>query len=440
MRRITLTVLFVLCSALAPVGAAEPVPQGTLAVPSDAKPGPGFSVERATRAYLDSVPADARARSDAYFEGGYWLRLWALLYGLGVAALLLYGRLSARLRDATERVSRRPWLQNLLYGAGLIVGLWLLSLPLAVYRDWYREHDYALSNLTLTGWFIEGAKGLALSVMLGAPLLALIMAVVRRRRGNWWLPAATLSVLFMFFVTFIAPVFLTPVFNAFHPLGAGPVRNAVLSLVRANSVPADEVYWFDASKQTSRISANVSGLGKTMRISLNDNLLGRTSVPEIKAVMAHELGHYVLNHSYKLVLQIGLVLTAGFAFAQWAQRRLLARLGVRWGVREATDIAGLPLVIALLSIWFFFMTPVTNSIVRSAETEADLFGLNAAREPHAFASVSMRLAAYRKLEPTPLEEVLFYDHPSGATRVRMAMTWAAEHPDAGAGAGPDSHR
>lgn len=434
MVRSTLATLLLLCAALSPVGAAEPVPQGVLTVPSEALPGPGFNVERATRAYLDSVPADARARSDAYYEGGYWLKLWAVLYGLGVAAVLLGGRISARLRDATERISRRAWVQSLLFGGGLIVLLWALSLPLAIYRGWYREHAYGLSNLTLAGWFIDAAKGLALSVVLGAPLIALIMAAVRRRLGNWWLPAAALSVLFMFFINFIAPVFVTPVFNAFHPLGPGPVRDAVQSLARANGVPAGNVYWFDASKQTSRISANVSGLAGTTRISLNDNLLGKTSIPEINAVMAHELGHYVLNHSFTLVLQFGIVLTAGFVFAQWAQRRLLKRWAAQWGVRGPTDIAGLPLVIALMSLWFFLMTPVTNSIVRSAETEADLYGLNAAREPHAFASVSLRLAAYRKLEPTPLEEIVFYDHPSGATRVKMAMTWAAEHPHAGAGA------
>lgn len=435
--RATLALLLTLCVVLAPAGAAEPVPQGTLAVPAEAKPGPGFDVERATRAYLAAVPPEARAKSDAYFEGGYWLKLWGLLYGLGVAAVLLYGRISARLRDASERVSRRPFVQNLLYGAGLIVLLWLLSLPLSIYRGWHREHEYALSNLTLAGWFLEGAKGLALSVILGAPVLALIMAAVRRRGGNWWAPAAVIAVLLTFSVNFIAPVFLTPVFNAFKPLGPGPVRDAVLSLARANGVPADDVYWFDASRQTTRISANVSGLAHTTRISLNDNLLGKTSLPEINAVMAHELGHYVLNHSFKLVLQTGLVLAAGFAFAQWGQRRLLVRRGARWGLRGTADIAGLPLAIALLSIWLFVMTPVTNSIVRNAESEADLFGLNAAREPHAFASVSMRLAAYRKLEPTPLEEILFYDHPSGATRVRMAMTWAAEHPEAGAGARPN---
>ena len=426
------------CVALLAVPASaaviEPVPQGELVIPSAARPGPGFNVERATRTYLDSVPADARARSDAYFEGGYWLRLWGFLYGLSVAAVLLFGRISARVRDWAERSSRRPWVQTMLCGAGLIVLIAAFTAPLSLYRGWYREHQYGLSNLSLAAWFGEEAKGLALSVVLGAPLLALIYAVVRRRHGGWWLPAAVLSVLFMFFVNFIAPVFVLPMFNDFRPLGPGPVRDAVLSLARANGVPADNVYWLNASKQSTRISANVSGLLSTTRISLNDNLLGKTSLPEINAVMAHELGHYVLNHPFKLTLQIGLVLTAGFAFAQWAQRRLLARFGARWDVRGVGDIAGLPLVIALLSTWFFVMTPLTNSIVRTAEVEADNYGLNAAREPHAFATVSMRLAAYRKLEPTALEEFVFYDHPSGRTRVHAAMAWAAEHPEAGAAA------
>jgi STE24 endopeptidase len=422
MVRSVLALLAALCLQWpAAAGATEPTPQGELTVPQDSRPGPGFDIERATRAYLDGVPAEARARSDEYYEGGYWLTLWGLLYGLAVAGVLLFGRIAARLRDRVERISRRPWVQTLLCSAGLIVLLSVLSLPLSLYRGWYREHQYGLSNLSLTYWFVEQAKGLALTVALGAPLLTLIYAVVRRRRGDWWLPAAVVSVLFIFFVNFIGPVFVMPVFNKFQPLGPGPVRDSVLALARANEVPAHDVYWFDASKQTTRIS-------------LNDNLLGKTSAPEIKAVMAHELGHYVLNHPFKRVLQFGLVLAAGFAFVQWAQRRLLARWGERWAVRGAGDVAGLPLVIALLSIWFFVMTPVTNSIVRNAETEADLYGLNAAREPHGFAAVSMRLAAYRKLEPGALEEFVFYDHPSGATRVRMAMTWAAENPTAGAGA------
>lgn len=423
----------VLLLAAASVAAQAPVSaQPQLVVPDAARPGPGFDVGRATRAWLDTLPADARAKSDAYFEGGYWLRLWGFLYTLACIALLLYGGLSARMRAAAERRVRGRWLRALLYSAGLIVLLTLLALPLTLYQNWWREHAYGLSNLSLGAFLIERAKGLALAVLLGAPLLATIVVAAQRSAGRWWLPATAISVVFLLFVNFIAPVFIAPLFNRFQPLPASPVRDAVLSMAHANGVSADNVYWFDASKQTSRISANVSGLAHTTRISLNDNLLNRTSLPEIKAVMAHELGHYVLNHALKLALQMGLVLAAGFAFTQWAQSRLVARHGARWGLRGPDDMAALPLVFALLTAWFFVMTPVTNSIVRTAEMEADIYGLNAGREPHGFASTAMRLSTYRKLEPSPLEEIVFFDHPSGLTRVRAAMTWFAENPTAGA--------
>ena len=409
----------------------EPTPQGQTLIPEAARPTSDFDVERATRAYLDSIPAEQRAKSDAYFEGGYWLQLVGLLYGLGVAAILLFGRVSAWLRDRAERITRMPWLQTTLYAAAWIALTTLMTLPLSLYQDWFREHQYGLSNLSLLAWLGEQAKSLLIGMILGSVVIAVIYAFVRRRSENWWLSASVVSVVFLLFVSFIYPVFLAPVFNDYKPLGAGPVRDATLALARANGVPANEVFWFDASKQTTRISANVSGLFNTTRISLNDNLLAKTSIPEVNAVMAHELGHYVLNHSFRRTLELGLLLTIGFALTQWAQARLLRHYGDRWRVRGAADIAGLPLVVALLSIWFFLMIPLTNSIIRTAESEADLYGLNAAREPHGFASVAMRLSTYRKLDPSPLEEMLFFDHPSGRSRVTMAMRWFKEHPDAG---------
>lgn len=425
-----------LCTVLAfatPMVAAqpsEPIPQGQTLIPDAARPAADFDVERAVRAYLDSVPAEQRAKSDAYFEGGYWLQLAGLLYGLAVAAVLLFGRISARMRDRMERVSRRTWLQTLLYAAAWIALTTLMTLPLSLYQDWFRERQYGLSNLSLPAWFGEEAKGLFFAIVLGSLLIMVIYTFVRRRSG-WWLPASLASVVFLMFLNFIYPVFVAPVFNDYKPLGAGPVRDATLALARANGVPATDVFWFDASRQTTRISANVSGLFNTTRISLNDNLLNKTSLPEINAVMAHELGHYVLNHSFKWMLQWALVLAAGFALTQWAQRRLVERFGSRWGLRGPADVAGFPLIVALLSVWFFLMTPLTNTITRTAEAEADIYGLNAAREPHGFASAAMRLSTYRKLEPSPLEEAIFFTHPSGRSRVTMAMKWFKENRDAG---------
>ena len=184
---------------------------------------------------------------------------------------------------------------------------------------------------------------------------------------------------------------------------------------------------FDQSKQHKRISANVSGLGPTIRISLNDNLLERSTPAEVKAVMGHELGHYVLGHIWRSVIVLVLIVVAGLFLLWWLTPRILARYGPRWGVRGVDDPAVVPLFAAIFTLFMLAMTPVTNTLIRMNESDADAFGLDAAREPDGFASIAMKLSEYRKIEPGALEEALFFDHPSGRTRVRMAMEWKARH-------------
>src|SRR5882724_9773813 len=134
--------LIAVAAATAQAQTPEPSPGGELVIPQAARPSAGFDVERATRAYLDTVASAERQKSDAYFEGTYWLRLWGFVYGLGVAALLLFGHVSARLRDRAERITRRPWVHSAVYAAGFIVLYALLSLPFDFYQGWYREHQY----------------------------------------------------------------------------------------------------------------------------------------------------------------------------------------------------------------------------------------------------------------------------------------------------------
>ena len=142
--------------------------------------------------------------------------------------------------------------------------------------------------------------------------------------------------------------------------------------------------------------------------------------------MGHEMGHYVLNHAYEGLLFFGVLLLVGFAFLRWGYRAAQRRFGERWGIGGIEDEAGLPLLAAVLSVYFFFATPLINSFVRANEAEADLFGLNATREPEGFAEVALKLGEYRKLDPGPLEEWIFFDHPSGRARIEMAMRWKAE--------------
>jgi STE24 endopeptidase len=187
------------------------------------------------------------------------------------------------------------------------------------------------------------------------------------------------------------------------------------------------VFVVDASRQSKRISANVSGFGSTMRITLNDNLLNRSSPESIRAVMGHEMGHYVLNHVYKGLLFFSVVIVVMFSFLKWAYGRALARWGTGWGIRDVGDTAGLPLALAILTAFFLVTGPLLTSYTRVTEAEADMFGLNASREPDGFAQAALQLSEYRKLDPSPLEEFLFFDHPSGRARIFASMRWKAEH-------------
>lgn len=175
------------------------------------------------------------------------------------------------------------------------------------------------------------------------------------------------------------------------------------------------------------MSANVSGFGSTMRITLNDNLLRRGSSEEIQAVMGHEMGHYVLHHIAKDLLYFSVVIVIFFAFLRWSLEKALARWGERWQIHGIGDTAVLPLVLLLGSVFGFLYTPFANTHIRTTEYEADMYGLNASRQPDGFARAAIHLGEYRKMSPGPVEEWIFFDHPSGRNRILAAMRWKAEN-------------
>ena len=396
--------------------------------PASPAPAADRDIKAAVDAYLAKMPPAQRARSDAYFEGGYWLILWDFLSTVLVMWLLLHFRWSARMRNLAERITRFRPLQTALYWIQFFIVASVLTFPLTVYEGYFREHKYGLLNQTFGPWMRDQVVMLAVGLVLGAILVVPLFGLVRRLGKNWWVWGAVLMVVFFAFVSLIAPVYISPLFNKYKKLEDPRIKDPILSMARANGIPATDVYEFDASQQSNRVSANVSGFASTLRISLNDNLLKRCTLPEIETTMGHEMGHYVLNHEYKGLVMIGVVIVIGFAFLNWGINSALARWGAKWDIRGITDVAVLPLAVIVLSFYFFLMTPVTNTISRTMEFEADMYGLNAAHQPDGEANVDLMLGEYRKLDPGPVEEFIFFDHPSGRTRITAAMRWKAEHP------------
>jgi len=333
------------------------------------------------------------------------------------------------MRDVAERITRFAILQRAIYWVQFIILTTVLILPMTVYEGYFREHKYDLLNQTFGPWMRDQLIALAATVILGAILVIPLFGLVRRLGKSWWVWGAVSTIVFFAFVSLIEPVYIAPLFNKYKKLEDARVKDPILSMARANGIPATDVYEFDASEQSNRVSANVGGFANTLRISLNDNLLKRCTLPEIETTMGHEMGHYVLNHEYKGLVMIGVVIVIGFAFLNWGINFSLARWGEGWGIRGITDVAVLPLAVIVLSLFFFVTTPVGNTITRTMEFEADMYGLNAARQPDGEANVDMLLGEYRKLDPGPIEEFIFFDHPSGRTRITAAMRWKAEHPE-----------
>jgi len=393
----------------------------------------------ATQAWLATMPRAQREKSDAYFEGGYWLILWNFLLAVAISVFLLASRISVRLRDFAERITGFKTLQVIAYALPYLVIVYVLSFPLNLYEHFFREHQYGFATQSFLSWFREQLIGLGVAIIGGTILLIVLYAVFRRAPRTWWIWGTVVAVSFMFVVVFIAPVFIEPLFNTYKPLTKPEIRDPILAMARANQIPVKQVFEVDASRQTTRVSANVSGVLGTTRIALNDNLLKQCTLPEIREVMAHEMGHYVLNHGAKLLTYLGIFILIGFAITRTLFAAAVKRWGEKWGVRGIADPAGLPLLVLILSALLFVATPFLNTVVRVTEREADAFGINTSREPDGMAKVALKLGAYRKLDPTPLEEFIFFDHPSGRARIRMAMDWKAANLPAGESATSETH-
>jgi STE24 endopeptidase len=417
---------FCTTGALAQPPAANQMPS-VIRVPAEAQPSTHFNAIAATNAYLAQIPADKTARSDAYFEGGYWLILWDFLYGAIVALLLLNLRWSARMRDLSERATRFKPVHTFVYWLEYLILTTILVFPLTVYEDYFREHKYGLATQTFGPWMGDQLKNLGVNLVLGGILVVMLFGIVRRLPRTWWIWGAVATIVFLIFVVLISPVYIFPIFNKVTRLDDPKIVNPILSMARANGIPAKDVFEIDASRQTTRMSANVSGFASTMRITLNDNLLRRGSPEEIQAVMGHEMGHYVMNHIYKGIMFQLILTVAAFVYLYWGLNWALQRWGDKWQIRGAGDTGVLPLVVLLVSIFGFVTTPLNNTLTRTQEYEADMYGLNTSRQPDGFAQAAIHLGEYRKMSPGPIEEWIFFDHPSGRNRIYAAMRWKAEN-------------
>lgn len=382
---------------------------------------------QATDAYLARVPAATRERAQAFSNAGQLALVLRLAVLVAATLLILDSGLAARMRTAAMRASRRTSAQDALFAVQFLGVLLLLGLPVEVFAGFVRWRAAGLSHASFGQWLGDYLTEWAVLLVFYVVGIVAIMALIRRRPASWPLWATGVYVALYALYAFVSPLYIEPLLNRFTPLPDGATKEAILSLARANGVPAANVYVKDASRQSVVLNAQVSGFAGTARITLDDNTIANTPADEVELVMAHEIGHYVLRHVFKETVLHGIVMGIGFLFIAWAMRGLVARYGARWEGHGPGDAATLPLFWLLVMLWGYVALPADNGIQREDEREADLFGLNASQRPLGLAEFMIRDADAHPLTPNAFVEWALYTHPAPANRIRAAMRWRAEH-------------
>jgi STE24 endopeptidase len=383
-----------------------------------------FDPNAATARYIDSLGPAALQKAHDYTVGKEWMLLWALV----VSAVVTWLIVRSGVLDAIERriAERRRNLRVFVIGFVYVIVSAVLSLPWAIYADWWRERSYGRTSQPLADNLVQSALATLISAVIVSVFLIGVYWLMRRSGKRWWIWSAGLAAIGLAFVMLLSPILIEPLFNKYTPVPPGQVRDAVVEMAQRAGIPPNKVYMYNGSRQSNNFTANAGGVGSTARVAISDVAFKNASLDEVRAVTGHEIGHYVLKHTWWGVLFFSVLAAVLF----WLSDRLYPRFAGAFGTdAPISDPRGLPVIAFMISLFGLLCLPLLNSFSRTLETQADLYSLRTENRPDALSTALVKTAEYRYPRPGRIEEIIFYDHPSVQTRVRRAMEWKAAHPE-----------
>lgn len=375
-------------------------------------------VEIETQAWLARLSSEELALARDYTTGNHWL----ILAGLLVSALVTWVivRWGVLDRVAAYPHEEKKTLRTFLVAVVYFFISALLTLPYAIYTDWWRESQYGRTSQPLGDYLAQSSIALLLTALLGGLFVLGIYWLIRKAGRWWWAWSGALVAAAISFMLLLSPVLIEPLFNEFEPIPEGEVRQAVLALAADAGVPEDRVFMYDGSRQSNNFTANVSGVGGNARIAISDVAMDEASLDEVKAVTGHEIGHYVLGHVWRSIAVISLLFVALF----WLTDRLYPWFARKFGTdAPISDPRGLPVLLFVVGLLSALSQPVLNTLTRVGEREADAYSLSHVGLPDALSGALIKTAEYRYPLAGPVEEALFYTHPTVENRIRSAMEW-----------------
>jgi STE24 endopeptidase len=358
-------------------------------------------------------------------------RLSFVSMGIGVIGvfILLFTNLGIWLGDQLQALSWQPiagWfpIQILVYFLILILAYEIITAPIAYYSGFVLPHRYGLSTMSLKSWLGDLFKGLALGLVLEVLAIEFVYLLLALQPQTWWLWVALAMLFFSVVMANLAPVLIFPIFYKFTPLPEGDLTKRLLALAERAHTRVRGVFTMQLSKKTTAANAALMGLGNTRRIVVGDTMLDRYTPDEIEVVLAHELGHHVHHDIWKLIISQS-ILTLGGLY--------LVNVVLHWAVdtqhiyNGLADPATLPLLLALMGAFGLIVMPIGNGLSRTVEYQADEYALQVTQMVEPFKSAMTRLANQNlsDVEPSPIIEFLFHDHPSINKRLKHADEFVA---------------
>ena len=300
----------------------------------------------------------------------------------------------------------------------LVVLFWLaerlLNLPFSIFSTFSLEASFGFNRATPAMFLLDRIKGLALSALLGVPLLYGFFFLLRVLPDFWWLTGWAALMVLMIAMTVIYPSFIAPLFNKFTPLPQGQLKTRIEALLAKCGFESNGLYVMDASKRSTHGNAYFTGFGKAKRIVFFDTLLQNHTPDEILSILAHELGHYKLGHIGQRIAEMAVFTFLGFAVLYWA---FVADLAGSFGL--AAD-PGLVLIIILTALGpvLHLLSPFTSFLSRRAEYQADGFAkAMAGPEPMISALTKLARDNLSTLTPDRFYALFYYSHPPVPARI-----------------------
>ena len=385
------------------------------------------SVERSAGAEsLAPVPVPEPSEKAVHFyrSGIVWWLVgegWSWL----VPALILLTGFSGWLGRLTKRIGRWEVCATFVFVLLYLLICYALSFPLSYFRGFVRLHEYGLSNQTFTRWLDHSIKAMLVNVLIFGTTFAVLRQLMRWSPRRWWVYCSLFVGAGVFFMAFAYPIWIDPLFNRFGPMKDKQLESDIVALAQRAGIEGARIYEVDKSADTKAVNAYVNGLGSTKRIVLWDTIIAKLDRDELRFIMAHEMGHYMLRHMLILCLLSALAFAGGLWLVDRIGNRIIARLGNRLGFQNLSDLGAIPLLLLFLTVLSFLLAPLSNLVTRHTEHEADRFALEITRNNRASALAFVKLQRENLSVPRPafLDKLWRGTHPSLGDRIDFANTY-----------------